>query len=125
MLIQVAQPLDHSSYTLLRYPDQSWFLMPQPVQPDAAETCLWLPAFAASADAEAIQHQVAGVAPDLKPQVLGVVEVLFHGLGLRRAQGILFYEKPGHADWGKSVLCQDLQQRLRQTLQSTVLNPIA
>ncbi|NJK64886.1 MAG: hypothetical protein HC921_21255 [Synechococcaceae cyanobacterium SM2_3_1] len=82
MLVQVAQQLDHSSYTLLRYPDQSWFLLPQPVHPGADETCLWLPAFAASADAEAVQQEIAGIAPDLQVQTLDVVKLLFNGLGL-------------------------------------------
>jgi hypothetical protein len=125
MLIQVAQQLQHSAYATLRYSDQSWLLIPQPVQPGASEPCLWLPAFASSADAEAIQQKVEGMTSDLQITVVDTVQLLFHGLGLRQAQGILFYEEPGHPSSSQPIWRQDLQRGLHQTLKSIVQDPIA
>lgn len=79
MLSQVAQELDHTHYFVLRHPDQAWLTIGLKDQP-------WLPAFAYEQDAQVVM----GTPPDLELVSLGILELLFLGLGLTHAQGLMF-----------------------------------
>ncbi|MGQ9837356.1 MAG: hypothetical protein ACUVRV_05180 [Cyanobacteriota bacterium] len=120
VLMEVAQHLDHLQYTTLRYPDGGWLTV-RVVEKPAEEgsesiTHLWIPAFGHIEDAQTTLAELNSQAPDLEAAPFGVLELLFLGLGLSRADGIVFYDQAGDRQQGKTVACQPLTQRINQAI---------
>ncbi|MEN9202763.1 MAG: hypothetical protein Q6K80_00285 [Thermostichus sp. DG_1_6_bins_120] len=127
VLTAVAQHLDHLQYTTLRYPDGGWLtvrVVEKPAQQGSEPvTHLWIPAFGHLEDAQTTLAELHNQAPDLEAAPFGVLELLFLGLGLSRADGIVFYDQAGDRQQGKTVACQPLAEQVNQAIQGSAPPP--
>jgi hypothetical protein len=130
MLVDVARQLDHLQYFALQDEGGGWWLMDAP-SPEGQSSEFWLPAFSRQDDARAMQAAISpptqsssGSATPLTVVPIDTIRLLFLGMGLQRAKGLLFYEAAGDGDrlarnapvTGKTVQRSDLQQQLQQWL---------
>ncbi|MCF2970865.1 hypothetical protein L1047_06605 [Synechococcus sp. Nb3U1] len=127
VLTEVAQHLDHLQYTTLRYPDGGWLtvrVVEKPAQEGSEPiTHLWIPAFGHIEDAQTTLAELSSQAPDLEAAPFGVLELLFLGLGLSRADGIVFYDQAGDRQQGKTVASQPLTEQINQAIQGSAPPP--
>ncbi|MFQ3613260.1 MAG: hypothetical protein SNJ68_06045 [Cyanobacteriota bacterium] len=127
VLTEVAQHLDHLQYTTLRYPDGGWLtvrVVEKPTEEGAEPiTHLWIPAFGHIEDAHTTLAELNSQAPDLEAAPFGVLELLFLGLGLSRADGIVFYDQAGDRQMGKTVASQPLTEQINQAIRAVTSPP--
>ncbi len=135
VLTEVAQHLDHLQYTTLRYPDGGWLTVrvvekpaPRASGTESLEgsepiTHLWIPAFGHIEDAQTTLAELSSQAPELEAASFGVLELLFLGLGLSRADGIVFYDQAGDRQQGKTVASQPLTEQINQAIRRSTPPP--
>ncbi|MEN9222488.1 MAG: hypothetical protein Q6M04_08630 [Thermostichus sp. BF3_bins_97] len=127
VLTEVAQHLDHLQYTTLRYPDGGWLtvrVVEKPAQEGSEPiTHLWIPAFGHPDDAQTTLAELNSQAPELEAAPFGVLELLFLGLGLSRADGIVFYDQAGDRQQGKTVASQPLTEQINQAIRGSTPPP--
>jgi hypothetical protein len=118
LLSDVAQELDHLEYYVLQWPGGGWFLLSPSLE-------RWIPAFPDHTEAlkmVTILQQTLPQASELKILNLGVLELLFLGLGLTQAKGILFYDQEGA---GKGITQTSLKSGLKHYLKDLPPPPTA
>jgi hypothetical protein len=131
VLTEVAQHLDHLQYTTLRYPDGGWLTVRVVEKPAPSAsgtesppiTHLWIPAFGHIEDAHTTLAELSSQAPELEAASFGVLELLFLGLGLSRADGIVFYDQAGDRQQGKTVASQPLTEQINQAIRGSTPPP--
>ncbi|MDX2270540.1 MAG: hypothetical protein NW237_01130 [Cyanobacteriota bacterium] len=117
VLQEVAGSLNYQEYFLLRYPDESWLTL------RSQEGQRWLLAYGHESDAQTTQQELSLQNLPLQVVPLEVLSILFLGLGLQQAEGLLFYDQAGERQVGKSVMQADLQAQVNRYLQGIPLPP--
>jgi hypothetical protein len=118
LLLQVAQALDHDQYTVLRYPDQAWLTVQTDPTPQHPQGQAWIPAYGHPQEAALSQVELGSAGIQLQLEQMGIVDLLFLCLGVRGADGFVFYDSPGDRQSGKTVTRTALQQELNRQLQT-------
>ncbi len=115
ILVVVAKELDHLFYYVPVYPDQSWLTIATPPSPQDPDGQSWIPAFGSEGDGEQTIVELSEET-ELGLQTIGVVELLFLCMGLKQADGLVFYDTEGDRQAGKTVARAVLQHEIHQQL---------